>query len=546
MIARILLVALALALVLWIPFALKPADDFLAAADDTLVIISPHNEAIRYEFTRAFREHYRMATGRTVEIDWRLPGGTSEIARFLAGEYFAAFQRAWTETGRPWTPEVAAAFDSDKVALPADPAADTPDQAARRAFLASDIGVGIDLFFGGGAYDFIQQARAGRLVDSGLIRELPEVFSPDSIPEVVSGEPFYDSEGRWIGACVSAFGICYNPEVLRRTGFTELPAAWNDLADPRLFGEVALADPTKSGSAAKAFEMLIQQQMQIRLRELEAEQPDANPEERTRQAVEEGWLQGLRIIQRAGANSRYFTDSAGKVPIDVSQGEVAIGMCIDFYGRYQSEAVQIDDAPSRLQYFTPEGGSSVGADPIGLLRGAPNREVALAFMRFVLSIEGQKLWNFRVGTPGGPARYALRRLPIRKELYAPEYRPYRSDPRVDPFVEAESFTYRPEWTAPLFGVLRFLVKVICLDPEDEQRAAWKAIIAAGLPPDALRTFSDLSVVNYRQASGPIRDALRSSDRIEEVRLARVLGDHFRQQYREAEASARSTPQEPLR
>ena len=43
-------------------------------------------------------------------------------------------------------------------------------QMARRAFLTSDvIGIGIDLFFGGGSYDFAQQAAAGRLVDSGFI-----------------------------------------------------------------------------------------------------------------------------------------------------------------------------------------------------------------------------------------------------------------------------------------------------------------------------------------------------------------------------------------
>ncbi len=134
-------------------------------------------------------------------------------------------------------------------------------------------------------------------------------------------------------------------------------------------------------------------------------------------ALELGWARGLQVIQRASANTRYFTDSASQVPVDVSLGDAAIGMCIDFYGRFQSEAVRIGDQSSRLQYFTPKGGSSVGVDPIGLFRGAPNASAAKMFIEFVLSLEGQKLWDFKVGTPGGPAKYALSRQPVRKELY---------------------------------------------------------------------------------------------------------------------------------
>jgi iron(III) transport system substrate-binding protein len=293
---------------------------------------------------------------------------------------------------------------------------------------------------------------------------------------------------------------------------------------------VALADPTKRGSVAKAFEMIIQQQMQIR-----AAGPDAKDLD---QALAEGWLAGLGIIQRASANARYFTDAASKVPVDVSQGDAAIGMCIDFYGRYQSEAVRVGETESRLQYFTPAGGSSVGVDPVGMLRGAPNPEVARHFIDFILSIEGQKLWNFKVGVPGGPVRYALRRLPVRKELYAPEFEKFRSDPGVFPYEEARMFTYHPGWTGPLFKAMGFIVRVSCLDPHDEQVAAWKALIAAGFPPLATERFSDLSAVGYAIARDEIAPALSSADRILEVRLAKRLGDHFRKQYREAAELAR--------
>ncbi|MET0223193.1 MAG: extracellular solute-binding protein, partial [Terrimicrobium sp.] len=353
-----------------------------------------------------------------------------------------------------------------------------------------------------------------------------------SIPHTVSGEIFYDAGGRWIGAALSSFGICYNSDSLRRLRVSEIPAAWSDLGDPRLVKQVALADPTKSGSAAKAFEMIIQQQMQDVLRS-----PGHPVDEQ--EALELGWARGLQVIQRASANTRYFTDSASQVPVDVSVGDAAIGMCIDFYGRFQSEAVQIGDQRSRLQYFTPKGGSSVGVDPIGLFRGAPNATVAKMFIEFVLSLEGQKLWDFKVGVPSGPAKYALRRQPVRKELYGAEFAEYRSDPGIDPYREAESFVYHPSWTAPLFKTLSFVIRIMCLDSHDEQVAAWTSLVNAGFPPKATAVFSDVNNVGYKTAMDKIRPTLSAANRIDEVQLARELGNHFRAQYRAAEQLAKA-------
>lgn len=514
----------ALALVLAVPFLLKPRQNLLSGSDETIVIISPHNEAVRHEFTVAFIKYYQAKTGRSIRIDWRLPGGTSEISRFLAGEYFAAFEYVWTSQGGPWTPEVASSFDNPKVKVPDDSSKDTPAEAARRFFLNSKTGIGIDLFFGGGAYDFEQQAKAGRLASSDVIKNHPDWFKEDSIPQSVSGELFYDPHALWIGACLSSFGICYNVDSLKRLGVRELPASWADLTDPIFYRQVALADPTKSGSAAKAFEMVIQQQMQ------ELVQSTGRSDD---EILALGWKRGLEIIQSASANARYFTDSAPKIPLDVSLGDAAIGMCIDFYGRFQSEAVKIGDSPSRLQYFTPAGGSSVGVDPIALLRGAPHRAAAEEFIAFVLSLEGQKLWNFKVTATGGPTKYALRRLPIRKELYLPEYASLRSDPDVQPYEEARLFTYTAAWTAPVFRVMAFIIRVICLDLHHEQSEAWQALVKAGFPPEATKKFTDLAEVDYAASKTTIKEALSSKNRIEEVRLAQNLAEHFRQQYQEA-------------
>ena len=253
--------------------------------------------------------------------------------------------------------------------------------------------------------------------------------------------------------------------------------------------------------------------------------------------VAEGWARGLRLIRRIAGNARYFTDAASKVPWDVESGDAAAGMAIDFYGRYQSEAVRRPDGTSRMAYVTPANGSSFGADPIGMLRGAPSKELAREFIEFVLSPAGQKLWNWKVGVPGGPHKYALRRLPILPELYEPWFKHYRSDPGVNPYADT-SFVYHPEWTAGLFRVIGFVIQVSCIDTHDELQEAWEALIEAGFPPEATARFDSMERVDYQAALEMIKPALASGQKIDQVRLAKALGDQFRRQYREAMTLAR--------
>jgi iron(III) transport system substrate-binding protein len=527
-----------LALLVLGPVLLRHRVDAIAATpDETLVIITPHNEATRYEFGRAFAAAHKAKTGRTVFIDWRTTGGTSEIARYVAAQYLGSFRDYWLNTlHRPWTP-ADLAFD--------DPKSTSPDAlAARQAFLKSDAGCGIDLFFGGGSFDHIQMANAGRLVDSGALAAHPELFSlsgssskqasPTQIPRTLGGEPLWDPKGQWIGACLGAFGICYNSDSLARLGVTQPPANWGDLANPLFADQLAMADPTQSGSVAKAFEMIIQQQIIA---------AGGNPAE--------GWQKGMQLIQRISANARYFTGSATEIPFSVQAGDAAAGMCIDFYGRFESQAVEKSDGTSRMVYVTPFGGSSTGADPISMFRGAPHPDLAREFIDFVLSQDGQKLWAFKTGTPGGPEKYALRRIPIRPDLYAHEFAQFESDPYGNPYhyvvgypsngeitTQPNGLIYHPEWTASLFGVISFEIKSAYIDPNEELKTAWQALIQAHFPPQATAAFADLSAIDYKQSSTTIRDTLRSPNKLDSIQLARTLTDHFREQYQHATELAR--------
>jgi hypothetical protein len=130
-------------------------------------------------------------------------GGSSEIALFLKSEFAGAFEYHW-ETAFATALESAAGpcFRRSAHFGSGQP----PGVGSAQAFLASNVGVGVDLLFGGGSYDFQQQAEAGYLVAGGagigllsLRDRHPDWFTPEVYPEAVGGEPFRDRENRWIG-----------------------------------------------------------------------------------------------------------------------------------------------------------------------------------------------------------------------------------------------------------------------------------------------------------------------------------------------------------
>src|SRR5450631_4304843 len=123
---RTLLLVGVLAVIVGAPFVLKPKENLIAAADRTLVVITPHNEAIRSEFARGFRHYYKEKHGQTVRVDWRVIGGTSEIARYLASEFEAPFTNYWVNTlHRPWDATVQRSYADPKIKPGQDSSSDT-------------------------------------------------------------------------------------------------------------------------------------------------------------------------------------------------------------------------------------------------------------------------------------------------------------------------------------------------------------------------------------------------------------------------------------
>lgn len=537
------LIFLLLLCVIALPFVFqKGSKDLIEQADEKLVIITPHNEAIRYEFTRGFKEWYLNKTGRNVSIDWRVLGGSQEIFRYLHGQYANAFEVYWEKVvGKRWSEKLKDAFANPKIVLSEHQSNDNESQFLRRAFLTSTVSSGIDILFGGGALEVEEQAEMGYVVPSGILELHPKWFEDTSIPQVFGGIQYWDLKGRWVGCTQSGFGIIFNREVLSQLHYLGEPKQWADLADPTFLGEVALADPTVSGTSNRIFDMMFQQQVNNIINERNLNQ---NSPQELKEALNDGWNRAMKLIQLVCANARYFTDSSTKPVLDVSAGDCAVGVAIDFYGLYQEENLRQRNESNRFGFVFPKEGSVPTPDVVAMLRGAPNPELGLAFIEYILSLEGQKLWGFRVGTPGGPVRYALNCPPIRKELYADKYLAYRANPELNPYRDVGDFVYHRQWSVLIFKPLRFIIKVAFIDTHKELARAWKAIIEArnqGRVEDADRAlvvFQNFDVFNYQRVIDNIQLTLFSGDALDIIQLQGSLTHHFRRQYSEAERLAK--------
>lgn len=377
----------------------------------SVIIITPHPEQIRNEFGDGFARWHQAKFGTPATVIWSTPGGTTEIRRMLEAGTVAALR-----AGAP-------------------------------------VGGNADLLFGGGSYEY-EQMKKPLTVEVGGEKRSASVLEPVPFDDAwlrevygdndIGGRTLYDPGRAWFGCALSAFGIVYNAEGLRRLGLAA-PRDWSALADPRLRGEVALANPAQSGSIASGMETILQR---------------------------EGWQLGWAILRRAAANARSVSASATRAPIDVAQGQAVEALCIDFYGRFQQQSVTDGGSPGRVGYVDPVGKTAVDPDPVAMLRGAPHAATARRFIEFALSVEGQRLWQYRPGTEGGPRWTGLRRLPARRSLYATEMSHFTD--KVDPWLLATAIANpNPDFrafVAPLFVAM-------AIDNRSLLREAWACIAA---------------------------------------------------------------------
>ena len=413
-------------------------------AADRLVLLSPHWQGIRLEFTDAFRRHYRETAGRDVELQWLdVGGGSSDIIRYIESQ-----------------------------------------------FMVKPAGIGVDVVFGGGTDPYLYLKDKGLLAPYRLPGSVLSALAPD-----IAGMPLRDRDYGWYSASLTGFGIITNRAVLKKLGLPE-PATWADLARPEYFSWIGAADPRKSGSAHMAYEIILQAY---------------------------GWEKGWQVLTAIGANARGFSSAAGQIPKDVTAGEVACGLSIDFFAWAQVRIY----GPEVVGFVLPRDLTVINGDAIAILRGAPNRGAAEAFVAFVASEAGQKLQMLNRGEPGGPLRHDLARFGVIPRLYG-ELKG-RTSVTLNPFAQTGGgFRFDAAKAAVRRTIVDDLIGTLIVDHRADLAASWRAAFAT-LPAAAAMQKVTAVPVSEEQAFELVRKGLWS-DATFKNRTLKEWAEHARSRY----------------
>ncbi len=193
------------------------------------------------------------------------------------------------------------------------------------------------------------------------------------IPKLVGSFPIHDPEGYYKGFAASGYGIMWNTRYLKAKKLPA-PKSWADLEKPIYHGHVGMSAPSRSGTTHLTVETILQG---------------------------EGWKKGWARWKNIAGNFKTVTARSFGVPDGVNSGQFGIGVVIDFFG-LSSKA---SGFPTEFIY--PKVTTLVPAN-IAIVKNAPNKKAAGAFIEFLLSPEGQEV----LLDP------KIRRLPVNPKTYA--------------------------------------------------------------------------------------------------------------------------------
>jgi ABC-type Fe3+ transport system substrate-binding protein len=274
---------------------------------------------------------------------------------------------------------------------------------------------------------------------------------PDAILKTVGkdvgGVPIYDLQYRWYGVALASFGIISNKMLQSRLKLPEVKT-WEDLANPALQMRIGTPDPRNSGSGHMIYEIVLQAY---------------------------GWEKGWQILTKMGGNVKTFTAGAGDVPNEIALGNVIFGPVIDFYAYAQIAKTGSD----KLGYVTPQGLSVTNADPIGILKGAPNKVTAQRFVEYCLSKDAQKLLMLPKGAAGGPKTDALARSSVLPALYGELGK--KSLITSNPFLTKNAVRYDAVKGGKRWDVVNDLYGALIIDSKRELSEAWAAVAKSKNP-----------------------------------------------------------------
>ena len=231
-----------------------------------------------------------------------------------------------------------------------------------------------DIFWGGESALFEKLAEQKLLQKVEIARE-----AWDSIPAALGKPkpiPLKDKDGYWVGTALEPYGLVYNPKKIQRLGVAPLQG-WDDLLNPKLKGEVAQCAPTRSSSSNATYEVML-----------------------SLHGEDKGW----EWLKALAGNTGIFTARSRDVPTVVAKGEFAAGFAVPSYMAFEEKLAGFD-----IKFVAPKY-AFVTPEPMAILAGARNPKAARAFIEFLLTERGQKVFMERGLFPITP-RYKVQGAP---------------------------------------------------------------------------------------------------------------------------------------
>lgn len=228
----------------------------------------------------------------------------------------------------------------------------------------------------------IDASSLGTVAEAGHAVELPdEVLDP-------VGERLRDSQGRWVGVAGRARAVPYNTE---QFSGDDLPDSVYAFAEQDRFADAMGWAPTYGAFKSFVAAMILQ---------------DGESKARS-------WLEGMQ-----GQN---VTENANEylVSNSVAAGELGAGFANHYYA-LRVKASQ-ENAPVDLAFTRGDAGALVNVSGTEIIQGTEKRELAVAFVRHLLTAEAQEFFATRTyAYPMIPGVQPVAGLPTIDELQPPD------------------------------------------------------------------------------------------------------------------------------
>ncbi|WP_085316515.1 ABC transporter substrate-binding protein [Derxia lacustris] len=266
------------------------------------------------------------------------------------------------------------------------------------------------------------------LKQRGALRRLG--IDAAGLPDSIGRTRIADADGYYRATEVAGYGWASNDALLGQLGVA-MPRDWPDLTAPALAGRIALPIPARVGFAPVMVDLVLQGW---------------------------GWERGWALWSEIAGNARLVDRGATFITDEVGEGRAALGLTIDFF------AASAVARGAGIGFGYPlHNGINPGA--IAITAGATDAAAAEAFVRYVLSAEGQSL----LATP------AIRKLPVRPEVYRAA-----AAGSFDPFAAAAAggMDYDNDAGRPRLGLIAALFQHWLIEDHAALVALWARVHAA--------------------------------------------------------------------